>query len=286
MDINRVDLTDIRAPRRLGRTLHELLGRCEGAVPIFDIARALDIAEIHLDAFDGFEGMLLTDPRRSTGVILANTRHGQPRTRFTVAHELGHFLLEHHVLSDVAGFRCMPADLKETREGKRHFRQETEANLFAIETLAPAALVKPYLNGQPDLRKAQQMRDHLDISLEAAIRRFVNLHSEPLAAIWSHNGQVRYFIRNKAFPFLTCARRQPLPRASFAFRAVQNSRKGFTEMKEVHGITWTSNPELGLREQTKVGQKGYAVTLLWADIPDDEDGDEGGLPELGTPGFR
>ena len=126
----------------------------------------------------------------------------------------------------------------------------------------------------------------VDISLEATIRRFVNLHSEPLAAIWSHKGQVRYFIRKKAFPYLTCARGQPLPRASFALRAVQNGRKGFTEMNEVHGLTWSKNPELGLREQTRVGQNGYAVTLLWADIPEEEEDDDGGLPELGLPGFR
>lgn len=124
MNLDRIDLADIHVPHRLALALHDQLGRIAPPVPVIEIAQALDIAEIRGDVFDGFEGMLLTDRARSRGAILANKRHGLGRTRFTVAHELGHFLLERHVLSDEHGFTCSSRDLRETREGRRHLRQE------------------------------------------------------------------------------------------------------------------------------------------------------------------
>ena len=288
MRLDRCDLADIHAPRRLAEALHRLLGPVEGAVPILDIAYSLDIAKIRQDAFDGFEGMLLTDIRRSTGVILANTRYGPHRARFTIAHELGHFLLERHALSDTAGFRCLPADLRETREGKQHVRQESEANRFAIEVLAPPSQVRPFLDDPPDLRAAQRMRAHLDLSLEASVRRIIELHDEPLAAVWSKDGRIRYSVRSKRFPHVARTRGHSLPQTTPAFRAVAGGTRGFTEMVETHGLAWTNWPDLTLREQTRVGDKGHAVTLLWADLPEQSDGedDEGDLPELGMPRFR
>ena len=64
MQLDRIDLSDIHHPALLARTVHKLLGKREGAVPVEDIAKALDISEVRLDRFDGFEGMLLTDTVR------------------------------------------------------------------------------------------------------------------------------------------------------------------------------------------------------------------------------
>lgn len=285
MNLDRIDLSDIHAPRRLARALHDRMGPTSTAIPIVDIAYALDIDDVRQDTFHGFEGMLLTDPRRSQGRILANTRYGRRRARFTVAHELGHFLLERHLLSDADGFRCLPADLRETREGKAHLRQESEANTFAIEVLAPAPMVSPYLKNVPDLRSAQNMRDHLEVSLEACIRRIIELSPEPLAAIWSQNGQIRYFSKTERFAYVTCRPGDRLPPATAAFSATNKGTIGFTDMAETPALAWTGNPDIEVREQTRVARNGHAVTLLWADLPEDVE-DDGGLPELGTPRFR
>ena len=66
--------------------MHQQLGDTSLPFPVIDIARALDIIEVRTNRFDGFEGMLLTDSIRSKGAILANTRHGHRRARFTIAH--------------------------------------------------------------------------------------------------------------------------------------------------------------------------------------------------------
>ncbi|MEM6891561.1 MAG: ImmA/IrrE family metallo-endopeptidase [Pseudomonadota bacterium] len=117
MQLDRIYLADIHHPALLARKIHKLLGKREGAVPAEDIAKTLDISQVRLDRFYGFEGTLLTDTVRSTGCILANTLKGHRRAQFTIAHELGHFLMERHQLSAATGFTCSARDMRETREG-------------------------------------------------------------------------------------------------------------------------------------------------------------------------
>ena len=285
LQLDRVDLADIHHPAVLARTIHDLLDKRDGAVPVIDIAKVLDIAEVRLDRFNGFEGMLLTDTVRSTGCILANNSKGHRRARFTIAHELGHFLMERHELSGATGFTCSAQDMRETRDGRRHLRQETQANQFAIELLAPDYLMEPYLSGDPDLRDAQRMMDHINVSLEACVRRMVDRRDEPLAAIWSYNGAVRYFAKGTDFPFVAISRGDRIPQTSAAHRAVANGQPGFTQIAESDPHSWTGRSDLELFEQTPVANNGHAVTLLWAELPDDDE-DNGNLDELGMPGFR
>lgn len=289
MKLDRIDLFDIRQPDRLARAIHTQIGDLVLPVPVEDIATALDISEVRTGSFDGFEGMLLTDQARRVGAILANTRRGLRRARFTIAHELGHFLLEHHVLSSDTGFRCRAQDLRETREGRRHEKQETQANQFAIGLLAPVKAVDKYLSEDPDLRDAQQLRDELDVSLEACVRRLIEQRSEPLAAIWSTNAKVRYWIKNNDFPFLSLKKGDRLPQTTQAFRMHAENKSGFTDFLESPPMAWTSRDDIEVFEQTRRPPSGHAVTLLWADNPGLDDLDEEPDPyhrELGEPRFR
>jgi Zn-dependent peptidase ImmA (M78 family) len=283
--LDRFELADIHQPAVLARAVHNLLGPTTSAVPVADIAHALDIQDVRLDAFDGFEGMLLTDKARRAGSILANTSKGSRRTRFTVAHELGHFLMERHQLSAVGGFTCGVKDMRETREGRQHFLQESQANQFAINLLAPEHLVAMNLSSDPDLRDAHQMRDHLEISLEVSVRRMIDHREEALAAVWSYNGQVRYFTKNDGFPFVSIKRNEQVPKASIAAKVVASGQKGFTSFTETHPHLWIGQSDLELFEQTRVAANGHAVTLLWMTEPPEPD-DDGGLDELTTPGFK
>lgn len=285
MQLSRIDITDLHTPERIAATLHSQIGHIYGAAPVVEIALGLDIDEVRLDNFDGFEGMLLTDKVRSQGAILANTRRGERRARFTVAHELGHFLMEHHVLTAAEGFKCRTADMRETREHRRQHRQETQANRFAIELLAPGYKSRRFLDDDPDLKSAQVMRDELDMSLEACVRRYVERHPEPLASVWSHNGRVRYSIRGPGFPWIRLDHGSPLATDTPAARAIARGTRGFTRVQECHPGYWTDAEGVAeLFEQTRVGKDGHAVTLLWATLVDTKEDD--GLEELGVPKFR
>jgi hypothetical protein len=288
VELDRIDLCDIRQPDRLARAIHAQIGDLVLPVPVKDIASALDISEIRTDAFDGFEGMLLTGQARSVGAILANTRGGFRRARFTIAHELGHFLLEHHVLSSESGFQCRTQDLMETREGRRHQKQETQANQFAIDLLAPLKAVDSVLSGEPDLQDGMRLCAALDISLEASVRRMIEQRPEPLAAIWSKDAQVRYWQKEKHFPFIPLKKGDRLPQTTQAFRLHADGKTGVTSFQESPSMIWTTRDDIEIFEQTRRSASGHAVTLLWADIPGHDDLDEEPDPyrrELGEPGF-
>lgn len=287
MNLSRVDFCDLRSPEAIACGVLAQIPTLQPPVPVTQIARALGISDIKIQEFDGFEGMLLTNRVRSHGGILANDRHGTNRARFTVAHELGHYLMEWHELSAVEGFNCRPADMQEVREDSIDRRQESQANRFAIDLLAPWTFVDRHLSRAPDLRDAQRLRDGLEISLEAAVRRMIGRREERLAVVFSKDGRVRYTVRGDSFPWVALTQGATLPRVSAARRVVSEGKTGFTDMTETHSIAWTGRTDIELWEQTRVGKTGTAITLLEAEIPDpDDEEDDGGLAELGPPSIR
>jgi hypothetical protein len=113
----------------------------------------------------------------------------------------------------------------------------------------------------------------------------VDRRNEPLAAVWSHDGTVRYFAKSADFPFVALSRGDRIPQTSAAHRAIANGQSGFTQFAEADPHPWTGRSNLELFEQTRVAPSGHAVTLLWAELSED-DNDDGGLKELGIPVFR
>ena len=216
------------------------------------IAYGLEIAEIRHEHLDGCEGVLLTDRRRSQGRILVNVRRGRQAARFGIGHELGHFLMERHVLVLDEIQTCSRTDMRETRTARQHQRQEVEANAFAIGLLAPPYLTAPILKEDPDLEAVIALRCRLDLSLEAAARRLVERHDEPIAAVWAKDGVIRYVVRN-------------------THAALARGDHGITTMTETAPAAWTDADIPELFEQVRIGRNGHSLTLLWATLPDPED---------------
>lgn len=81
-------------------------------------------------------------------LIAVEERHHPHRQRFSVAHEIGHFVL--HYLPDPASprlFTCTSRDMEARGAAGAgaealHFRQEVEANLFAGSLLMPEGAVR------------------------------------------------------------------------------------------------------------------------------------------------
>ena len=143
---------------------------------------------------------------RDIGLIVVNSASSSQRQRFSVAHELGHFLNPwHKPVEPSERFACRPEDLRKSwgkppPEASHHLFQETEANRFAIEFLAPEKFVRPFLRGIPDLTSVLRLSKTLDLSQEASARRYVELHDQPTALVFSVDGVVRYVQRNPDFP--------------------------------------------------------------------------------------
>ena len=244
----------------IAATIHTQLGPLEGPVPIHDIARALDISHIHVAKINGFVGALITQPERDIGTILVRALDSLRRQRFTIAHEPGHFLCSWHQSTDPGGFACRSEDLwlSERPSDDHHRRQEAEANNFAIELLAPINRVRPFLQGLPDLEHVVRLSNELDISRQAAVGRFVSLHSRRLAFVVSQDADCDYVVRAGGFPALRVAKGRRLPKLPSPARA-----SGLSAVESADAAGWITTPINGLlKVQSLHQQDRYAITLL------------------------
>ena len=111
------------------RLLEEVGAPCDEDVVLLAL-RKLDI-EVVEDEADSIDAMLIYVPPGKP-VIAVNSSRPLCRRRFSVAHEIGHYLLGHNSLS-----------FSESGGGmiKRESRQERAANAFAAEFLMPKKLL-------------------------------------------------------------------------------------------------------------------------------------------------
>lgn len=278
LKLDRIAIEEVGGnPVKLAAAIHQQLGDRPGSVPVYEIASALDILEIREERLTNIEGALITPPARGYGSILVNSNSRPPRRRFTVAHELLHFLSSYHHPVSQDGFFCSRQDLisSDQKSADRHQRQEAEANAFAIELLAPLKRVRGYLRGPPDLHAVVAMADELAISREAAARRFVSSHREPLAAVFSHNGRVVYREPSRAFPRLSISRGQQLTLA----RSLADDR--LSEMEEANPEDWLDISQgVAMSAQTLWQADGYAITLLHVvHTAEDDEEDRSGIDD-------
>jgi len=112
------------------------------AVPVERIAHAYGI-QINRDRIDNeVSGYLLRSEEHNTVIIGVNGKHSEPRQRFTIAHELAHYMLHNGELVHVDGART--GSMLDWR-GPAHTgnsEREKEANLFAAELLMPERFLR------------------------------------------------------------------------------------------------------------------------------------------------
>jgi Zn-dependent peptidase ImmA (M78 family) len=99
MAISRLDLDEKGAgsPEGLVSRILKAEPSLSIPVPIEELCRKLDIVSIEYERLDGLEGALVTTPDRQVGTILVKETSHRFRQRFTIGHELGHFLIPTHV---------------------------------------------------------------------------------------------------------------------------------------------------------------------------------------------
>ncbi|MCU0973922.1 MAG: ImmA/IrrE family metallo-endopeptidase [Burkholderiales bacterium] len=274
--LDRMALADVGPhPARLAR---EVIAQIEGShgkvplpIPVDEIAIGAGIVEIKRVESAAFEGILVQDDAKQAGVIAVNRRSSPERARFTVSHELGHFL---HPLHEGGQFACTKADLVlavATRDDQRGTR-EVEANIFAAELLMPERLVAPLLRrrGSPEIGTILSLHRDYGVSKEAASRRFVALQRESCAVVFSREGKVRGLARGAGFPYIGLSRDDRISPTSLTKRFGDLIGK-VSEQAEAVPSEWRISSEGGsLWEEVLVQEEGHRLTLLvWE--PDDEE---------------
>ena len=292
MKLDRMALADGTTPKKLLAALLSQIPDIPLPIPIEEIAVALDIEQIQSLDTEGFEGGLIAFDDKSSGTILVNTRSPRQRQRFTIGHELGHFLNPWH-MPPTGGFRCTVSDMRRFDAPSRLDRaaqMEAEANAFSAGLLMPDIGFRRTLRqwGGPEIAHILNLAKQYDVSKEATGRKYVALHDEPCAIVFSHNGAILYGQRGEDFPYLEVSKGRPLPTGSLTRR--DGLADGIiSAWEEVDPHVWLSHTR-GIKSLTEqaLGQRdGYRMTMLCAEIEDsDELEDENGPHERDAPRFQ
>jgi Zn-dependent peptidase ImmA (M78 family) len=124
-------------------------------VPVESIAREKGVIVSKRRVESNVSGFLYRNASKRRPVIGVNIAHHPNRQRFTIAHELGHFLLH---AGDVVHVDD-PVNHRDERSGQGTDVQEVESNLFAAELLMPVQFLREDLQrfGTLDLLDEQKV---------------------------------------------------------------------------------------------------------------------------------
>jgi len=133
-------MTTLSGNREKAMSLLKMAGIKKPPVDVNKIAKALGFTVIPFEYPDAFSGEIFIKGNvKSIGV---NKRHSKTRQRFTIAHEIGHYI-NGHTYYDKTG--DMYEDESFDYSNPMH-QQEKEANFFAAELLVPKNFVKKDLD--------------------------------------------------------------------------------------------------------------------------------------------
>lgn len=293
MKIDRIELADFATPEALVAGILKQVPDMPIPVPVEIIAGQLGISEIRRLPTEGFEGGLVAFADRSDGVILVNNHSSRQRQRFTIGHELGHFLNPWHKPRGADGFRCTARDLALTqaKPDDRAARMEVEANRFSADLLFPRPQFRKDLARLKiaDVEHVVALARRYDMSKESTARRYVEEHEERMVVVVSQQGMVKRVYRHRSFPYVECRPGAPLPADSATARAAVKEGKT-SGWLEVDGGVWL-DAERGRRsprlcEQVLGQQNGYRLTLITFDNDGDADADEDAEGAWASPTFH
>jgi hypothetical protein len=265
-----MELADLGNPTALAEAVIRQLLPIKPPIPIEEIAAAVGITEIGVIDTEAFEGALVAPPEKSRGVILVRQHPTPERPRFTIGHELGHYLNPWHVPPD-GGFRCTTQDMRVKLDASLAARpkMEAEANAFAAEILMPRVLFSADLHKivEPGLEHVCELARSYKTSQIATARRFINLHGDARALVVSKDALIDQIYRANGFPYVDLNRGQPLPHKSLtATYEGQLDDCSNTELANCsHWISSELRRGAELFEQVLVQGKGYRITLLSVD---------------------
>lgn len=135
-------------------------------VDVRNLAKELDIRIIEKTLPDEESGSI--EKSDDQYVITVNSTHSENRKRFTIAHELGHFMLHDRLINNgIFDNKLFRRDKNSRNEKVTNFH-ETEANIFAANLLMPAGLVFSLIKEEGiDYEEHANLAKKLEVSEQA-----------------------------------------------------------------------------------------------------------------------
>ena len=189
----------------------ELLTLREWQRPLFleKVARSLDL-EVRDRETKAYEGVLLRRSHRLGGIISIRRGIREPgRRRFTIAHEIGHYTLNHQRIGV-----CTFSDVHEWMESD--VTEEVAANRFATELLLPKGEISQLVSERGvSIKTAEFLKRRFAVSLTTAAKRCVEVAKISCALVIVVNRLVHRYRRSSTWPF-GFSTRIPVSKDSFA----------------------------------------------------------------------
>jgi len=274
MKIDRMELADIANPVSIATAVLKQLPAPVIPTPVEEIAGAVGIEDIGSFDTDNFEGALITDINKMSGAILYKRGARDERRRFTISHELGHYLNPWHVpIGD--GFKCSAADMRaaDTSGATGRPKWEAEANAFAAEFLMPSGLFKGLLRKvrSINLEAIEKLAGQFHVSKISCARRVLGFDQEDCAFVLSKDGIADQIYRSKQFPYIPIKRGMELPRKSLS-RTFEGSSGAYSTLEVTEPSFWTNDIRRNREffEQVLIQRDGWRMTLLVCEESDDE----------------
>lgn len=148
--------------RQLRRDAYNVNGKMRLPVDVFQIAERLGIRVEPTPLPKNVAGFIIKEANEETPTIYVNEKDGPQRQRFTVAHELGHFIT-HREDAEIAY-----VDNRDELASSGTDPLERRCNAFAAELLMPEALVERYW---AEGWRFEEMRSRFDVSKAAMLTR-------------------------------------------------------------------------------------------------------------------
>ena len=229
--------------------------------------------EMDLRAIVNAEGLFIKEEAMTThdgrlaydeeaGIITINKNIKEVgQKNFTIAHELGHFLLDKKQYCGCSRAEIMSASAME--------RIEREANVFAAGLLMPEEWVRQEIKWEGEgIGVMKKMSEKFSVSLSSAGIRYTQAGKMPMALIATKDDKVIWSSINKQFPFRFVKKGQKTNQYSDVF--VHYRGEIITpEPHEIISDAWFQNDfnfesEIRLMEQNFVMPNyGIVLTAIW-----------------------
>lgn len=189
---------------RLSKLLSGVWGKERFPVDVISLAK--EISKNNTDPIEkivgadlpNFEGMLRPHQKRPAWHIIYNDDPiYQGRVRFTLAHELGHYLLHRPVLTEqnykegngakLDGFMCKPLQSSAWQQAER--KREEEADIFASFLLMPTDDYRRQISNKSfSAELINFVTSRYGVSLTAACRKWIDFTDTRAAMVVSRDG--------------------------------------------------------------------------------------------------
>jgi Zn-dependent peptidase ImmA (M78 family) len=147
-------------------------------VPVKDIIVKMGLNVRSYDLSDDVSGILVIE--NDKGSIGFNPKNSKTRQRFTLAHELGHFLFHHQSKSEIFIDKDFIVKFRSEKNYTAHeIKQEQDANMFAAALLMPkeflqAELARKDYNDLAEADFISALAKVFDVSIQAMTYRIAN----------------------------------------------------------------------------------------------------------------